>query len=137
MISNAPRYPTGPEASCTLDLSQLNEPIKIHLCFQKNVCDATIYVTVVFCINIFIGARVTAYRKPLQLNGFTCRLRGKGNKKAICITLAFAPQPQKTGAAGKFQTQHKYSTINQPRPQCFQQVSRDILKSKKDIDNFI
>lgn len=71
MISNEFLDPTRPQARCTLDFSQLNEPIKSHFFFLINAYGATIYmciyVTVIFCINIFIGARVTAYRKPLQL----------------------------------------------------------------------
>lgn len=70
MISNEFLDPTRPEARCTLDFPQLNEPIKSHFFFLKNAAyGATIYtyiyVTVTFCINIFIKARVIAYRKPL------------------------------------------------------------------------
>lgn len=87
MIPNEFLAPNRLEASCALDLSKLNEPIRSHFCFLKmHVVLQYTYGTVI-CVNIIAGARGHCIQKTDLLADFI--EKSTREQSALpCITLA-------------------------------------------------
>lgn len=81
MTSNELLDPTRPEASCTLDWSELMKLVNLIFSSLKDACDATESMLQSFSAH-FRRGMVIAHRKPLQLNGATCSLHVRGSNES-------------------------------------------------------